>query len=108
MIGAPALIAMRLRGIRPPGMVVVTESQDIARNARQRDLYPLVFDPDVEEDWRLIHGLNVGLCTRLERPQVASVCIAILNAEPRRFGVTYLGEEVEHDTIIGEAIDAAR
>lgn len=109
MTGGKTLIDMRRSGVRPPGMVIVTESGEIARNARQRDLYPLVFSLESEEDWRLVHGLNVGLCTRLDRPKVAPICMAILEARPRLFGVTYLGgEEIEHETIIGEACHAVR
>jgi len=93
-----------MRGARPLGMVIVTESRDIARNARQRDLYPVLFNPDQTEDWRVLHGLNVGLCTYLDRAKVVRTCQEILAAEPRAFAVTYFGgAEIEHERIVDAA-----
>lgn len=92
---------MRERGARPPGFIVATEDARIARNARNRGLYSLVFDPEKPQDWRSIHGLWVGLITYLPREKVSHVCQAILEAEPSMFGATYYGKhDIEHDRIL--------
>lgn len=104
MIGAVTLRQMREKGLRPPGFVVVTESKAIAKNARERGLFPLVFDPDKPDDWRLIHGLWVGLITYLPREKVAPIAQGILGAEPWQFGITYFGKyAVEHERIVSAA-----
>jgi hypothetical protein len=105
--GAKHLGNMRVAGKRPPGFVVVTDSREIAENARQRDLYPVVFEPGARYDWRVLHGLDVRLVTCLQRAEVAEICQHILEVNPATFHATYFGEhETEHDTIIGEAYAA--
>jgi hypothetical protein len=101
VIGAKHLESMRHAGKRPPGFVVLTESKFIAKNARNRELYPLIFDPEKTQDWRIIHGLWVGLVTYLPREKVAPICQEILNAGPSCFGITYLGyKEIEHERVV--------
>ncbi len=99
--GAEQLEQMRHTGKRPMGPIFVTESPDIAKNARQRGLYPLLFDPEKTDDWRALRSLDVHLLTKLDRPAVASVCMAIADANPSAFYATYFGKyEIEHDTVI--------
>lgn len=103
-IGGKTLEAMRQKGKRPPGFILVTEARDIAANYRKRDIYPLVFEPEKAYDWTVIHGLDVQFVTRLPRGAVGSTCLAILNAAPRTLYATYHGRhEIEKDAVIPHA-----
>ena len=101
--GFRELVAMRLAGKRPPGFVVVTEVDDIARHFRHphRSMCALIFKPGETYDWRLLHALDVAIVTRLDRAAVAPLCQDLLEIEPRSFAVTYNGEHgAEYDAII--------
>jgi hypothetical protein len=100
-VGGRQLASMRMARKRPPGFIVVTEDRDLARNARKDGFHVLTFDPAESYDWRMVHGLDVGLVTRLERAAVSATCLAILDVQPQAFHAHYftrLGPE--HDRII--------
>jgi hypothetical protein len=98
--GGKHLLQMRMAGKRPPGFIVVTEDRQIARNARSRDLYPLVFDEGCAYDWTLIHGLNVHVCTHLMREKTSAVCRAIFDAEPLTLHCTHYRDDPLHEAVI--------
>lgn len=100
-IGGKTLVRMRMQGKRPPGFVVVTESPLVATHFRNplRSMHVLMFDPAQDYDWRVIHGLDVGLITELPREKVTSLCAAIFAAEPSRFHAHYHATD-EHDLVI--------
>lgn len=104
--GAVQLEQMRFAGKRPPGFIVVTECRGIAKTARRRGFYPLVFTPGEAHDWRSLKGLRVRIITKLARAALASTCIDIVGADPGTFAVTYSDHRnsLEHEWVI----DAAR
>lgn len=102
-VGAKSLLRMRMAGKRPQGFVVVTESPAIAKHFRNplRDMHVIVFDPEKDYDWTVLHGLPVGFITNAERSLVAKTCAAIFDAGPSRLHAHYHGRyETEHDWII--------
>lgn len=103
-IGGKTLFEMRMQGARPPGFIVVTESREVARNARQRELYPLIFEEGKAYDWTLLRGLQVRICTHLRREKVAPICASIFEAEPLTLACTYYNDDPEHDTVIPHAV----
>lgn len=100
MIGGNRLIEMRMAGARPPGFIVVTEDRQVARNARARGLYPLIFDPKETDDWTVVRGLNVRVCTNLRREQIQATTAVIFHAEPLTLACTYYDDDPRHETVI--------
>lgn len=99
-VGGKTLIAMRSQGLRPPGFIVVTEDRELARNARSKELYPLVFDPAEVYDWRLLHGLTAHVLTYLKREQVAKVCAGIFDAQPCALYASYYNDDPLFEVVI--------
>lgn len=102
-IGGKTLELMRLKGKRPPGFIVVTESKEIASFYRNplRAIFVLRIEPGESYDWRVVHGLDVLVDTELDRPAVAPMCQALLDVGLRSFRVHYHGRhETECDKIL--------
>jgi hypothetical protein len=99
-IGGATLAEMRRQGLRPPGFIVVTEDRALATNARSKALYPLVFEPGKDYDWRVVHGLWVHVFSYLKREQVAPICAGIFDVAPSRLGVRYYNDDPEREVII--------
>lgn len=86
-----ALIDMRRKGLRPPGVVYVTDSWWVAKFWQRHDRYCLVVDPKTPYDMSCLRGLRV--CLQFNRP-LPEVGQAILAADPRSFTL--------HDIRLGE------
>lgn len=84
---AKPLVEARKRGLRPPGVVWVTDAWDLAKNAHDRDMAALVVDLDQAYDMRVLHGLWVCFVVTGGKQKAAPICQAILDAEPWRFSV---------------------
>jgi hypothetical protein len=101
--GGKTLELMRLKGKRPPGFVVITESSKIASHYRNplRSIFVLRIEPGKSYDWRVVHGLDVLVDTELDRSTVAPMCQALLEVGPKSFRVHYHGRhETECDKIL--------
>jgi hypothetical protein len=85
---AKALLDARKRGLRPPGILWVTDAWDIAKNAVDGDKgYALVVDLEKTYDMRVVSGLWVCFVVTGDRKKAAPICQAILEADPWRFSV---------------------
>jgi hypothetical protein len=97
--GGNELARMRHRGKRPPGLIWVTEDPEIARVARARGFFVLMFEPGNTYDWTVGHRLDLAVVTNLNREKAAPICTAIMAAEPLSFCASYRTEG-ERDVVI--------